>query len=120
MKSMFKNPIARLAAGAALLLCAPFAAASDVNWSVSVGTPYVQSIVQTPRVYLQPQQVYVQPQPVYVQPRPVYVQSYSRPVALVGYQHYQPQPYYVVREGRHKHHRGHGRGHGHGRHSDRD
>ncbi|WP_157269484.1 hypothetical protein [Azohydromonas aeria] len=53
---------------------------SDVQWSVTIGTP-----VGVP-VYTQPAPVYA-PAPVYVQPAPVYV----RPAP--GYYYVQPSPY---------------------------
>ncbi|MGE3346848.1 MAG: hypothetical protein AB7I35_05375 [Ramlibacter sp.] len=49
-------------------------ARSDVQFSISLGTPGVY--VQPAPVYVQPRPVYVQPRPVYVQPAPVYVQPY--------------------------------------------
>lgn len=82
-----KHPIvmtaAKILAGAALVLGAPFAFAHgqpDVRWSVSVGSPY-----PAPQIYSPPPVVYVQPQPVYVRPQPVYVEraavvQYSQPV----------------------------------------
>ncbi len=102
MKIRTPLSIALLVAGTALLLQSPLALAQHVNWSVSMGTPYAQP------VYV-PQPVYVAPQRVYVAPQPVYVQSYASPVAMVQYQNYYQQPYYV------QEYRGHGHGnHGHG------
>lgn len=94
MKQFFKSSPFKWIAAAALVLTAPMALAGNVNWSVSVGTPYPAP------VYAPPPVVYVQPQPVYVRPRPVYVQ----PAAVVQY-----GPTYYVEEGRHgRHkHRGH-------------
>ena len=95
MKQFFQSTPFKWIATAALALAAPMAGASNVNWSVSVGSPYPapQVYAQPPVVYVQPQPVYVQPRPVYVQPRPVYVQ----PAAVVQY-----GPTYYVEEGRHK------------------
>jgi hypothetical protein len=94
----------QLAAGAALVLAAPFALANgpQVSWSVNVGSGYYPA----PRVYGPPPVVYVQPQPVYVRPQPVYVMP--QPV-YVQY----GQPYYVeevrYREFRHGHWKRHHR-----------
>lgn len=83
MNKAFIKPACQLIAAAGLVIAAPFAmAGGDVNWSISVGSPY-----PAPQVY-SPPVVYVQPQPVYVRPRPVYVQ----PAAVVQYA---PPPYYV-------------------------
>ncbi|MCW5648580.1 MAG: hypothetical protein KIS62_02420 [Ramlibacter sp.] len=49
-------------------------ARSDVQFSISLGTPGVY--VQPTPVYVPPPPVYVQPRPVYVRPAPVYVQPY--------------------------------------------
>jgi hypothetical protein len=81
MNNAIKTSAVRWMAAAALVVAAPFAAAGDVSWSVSVGTPYPAP------VYTPPPVVYVQPQPVYVRPQPVYVQ----PATVVRY----GQPYYV-------------------------
>ena len=102
MKQFFQSSPFKWIAAAAIALTAPMAAASDVNWSISVGTPY-----PAPQVYAAPPVVYVQPQPVYVRPRPVYVQ----PATVVQY-----GPTYYVEEGRHgKHKRHHWKHHRHGR-----
>jgi hypothetical protein len=104
IKSLLVSAL-KLAAAAALVFSAPLAMArSDVNWSVSVGSPYVGAQVYAPPqvVYVEPQPVYVQPRPVYVRPRPVYVQ----PSAVVQY----GQPYYVEPP------RGYWRGHRHHHH----
>ena len=93
MSKFIHIPAFRTIAAITLTLAAPFAMAGgqpDVNWSISVGSPY-----PAPQVYAPPPAVvYVQPQPVYVRPRPVYVQ----PATVVQY----GQPYYYVEEGRHK------------------
>jgi hypothetical protein len=88
-----KHPLilssAKVIAAVALILGTPLALANDVNWSVTIGSPY-----PAPQVYSPPPRVvYVQPQPVYVRPHPVVVQS--GPVI------YYDQPYYVT-ERRHK------------------
>lgn len=77
----------RILAGAALAVIAPLSMAGghpDVNWSISVGSPY-----PAPAVVAPPPVIYVQPQPVYVRPRPIYVQ----PAAVVQY-----GPTYYVEE----------------------
>lgn len=93
MNKIIPGRVIRSIAGIALALTAPFAMAGgqpDINWSISVGSPY-----PAPQVYAPPPAVvYVQPQPVYVRPRPVYVQ----PATVVQY----GQPYYYAEEGRHK------------------
>lgn len=98
MKQFLQSSPVKWIAGAAIALAAPLAGASDVNWSVSVGSlyPAPQVYAPPPVVYVQPQPVYVQPQPVYVRPRPVYVQ----PAAVVQY-----GPTYYVEEGRHRKHK---------------
>ena len=58
-------------------------ARDDVQFSITLGNPYVY--VQPAPVYAYPRPVYVQPAPVYVQPQPVYTQPissyvYPRPV----------------------------------------
>lgn len=111
MKTVFAS-ILKLGAAAALALSTSAAVAGNVNWSVTVGTPYAGAYVQPPP----PAVVYVEPQPVYVRPRPVYVQP--APVVTYG------QPYYYVesprpRHWKHRHHHHHYHGHGgdhYGRH----
>lgn len=104
MKQFFQSSPHKWVATAAFALAAPMAAASDVDWSVTVGSGY-----PAPRVYSPPPAVvYVQPQPVYVRPRPVYVQ----PATVVQY----GPPVYYVQEVRphkhkHKHHWKHRHGH---------
>lgn len=103
MKQALGNKAVRWIAIAGLALAAPFAAASDVSWSLSVGSPY-----PAPQVYSPPPVVYVQPQPVYVRPRPVYVQ----PAAVVQYgpTYYVEQPRGKRHKQRHwKHRHDHGR-----------
>jgi len=91
MKKSIAGLIAALGASALLLGAAP-AKASNVQWSISVGTPapaviYAPPVVHAPpRVVVQPQVVYIPsgvyhppvvhayPHPVYVQPRPIFVQ----------------------------------------------
>jgi hypothetical protein len=107
MNKLIQIPAIRAIATITLTLAAPLAIAGgqpDVNWSISVGSPY-----PAPQVYAPPPTVvYVQPQPVYVRPRPVYVQ----PATVVQY----GQPYYYVEEGRHnrmkRHHWKHQHRHG--------
>lgn len=79
-------------------------AQSDVQFSITLGTPGVY--VQPAPVYAYPRPVYVQPAPVYAYPRPVYVQpapvyAYPQPV------YEQPAPMYGW---------GHQRHYNHGRH----
>lgn len=89
MKHPFTMTGVRTLAAVALATIAPLSmAGSDVNWSVSIGSPY-----PAPQVIAPPPVVYVQPQPVYVRPRPVYVQ----PAAVVQY-----GPTYYVEEVRPK------------------
>jgi hypothetical protein len=61
---------------------------TDVQWSVSIGLPFLPIYAQPAPVYVQPAPVYVQPAPVYVQPAPVYVRPapvvYGRPVVVYG------------------------------------
>lgn len=94
MKHPFSIAGFRLLAGAALAIVAPLSLAGnpDVNWSISIGSPY-----PAPQIVAPPPVVYVQPQPVYVRPRPVYVQ----PATVVQY----GPTYYVeeVRPGKMKH-----------------
>lgn len=101
MKQFFQSSPFKWLAAAAVALTAPMAMASDVDWSVTVGSggyPAPRVYSPPPVVYVQPQPVYVQPRPVYVQPRPVYVQ----PATVVQYG---PPGYYVqeVRPHKHKH-----------------
>jgi hypothetical protein len=108
MKTPISLSLTGMIAGAALVLQMPIASAQNVNWSVTIGTPY-----HAPQpVYVEPQRVYVQPQRIYVQPQPVYVQSYAQPVAVVQYQNYYPQPYYAE-PSRYRGHGHRGRHHGH-------
>jgi hypothetical protein len=84
-------------AAAALLLSTLAAtttahAQSDVQFSITLGSPGVY--VQPAPAYAYPRPVYVQPTPVYAYPRPVYVQpapvyAYPRPVYV------QPAPMYA-------------------------
>lgn len=103
--------------GAAALLAAGVPAsarASDVSWSISVGTP-APVYAPPPVVYVQPQPVYVQPEPVYVAPRRVYVQPapvYVQPGTVV---HVATPPFGY---GPPRHARGKHRHHGHRRHHD--
>ncbi len=74
---------------------------SDVQFSITLGTPgvYVQPApaYEYPwPVYVQPAPVYAYPQPVYERPTPVYV--YPRPVYV------QPAPVYGWGHRRHHHH----------------
>jgi hypothetical protein len=55
---------------------------TDVQWSVSIGLPFLPIYAQPAPVYVQPAPVYAQPVPVYVQPAPVYVQA--APVIVSG------------------------------------
>lgn len=76
-------------------------AQSDVQFSITLGTPGVY--VQPAPVYAYPRPVYVQPAPVYVYPRPVYVQpapvyAYPQPV------YEQPAPMYGWGHQRHYYH----------------
>jgi hypothetical protein len=99
VKQFFQSTPFKWIAAGVLALAAPLASASDVSWSVSVGSSYPAPRVYAPPppvVYVQPQPVYVQPAPVYVRPRPVYVQ----PAAVVQY-----GPTYYVEEGRHRKHK---------------
>lgn len=112
MKKVLNIAATVLIAGTGLLLTTPFAMARDhtnVNWSISIGTPYPPAVVYSP-----PPVVYVQPQPVYVQQQPVYVAP--APVVQYGrvYYHNAYRPPYYGEHGRnaHRHHREHG----HGRH----
>ncbi|HEY0857216.1 MAG TPA: hypothetical protein VGE16_09170 [Albitalea sp.] len=64
---------------------------SDVQWSVTIGSP-----VGVP-VYTQPVPVYTQPVPVYSRPVPVYtrhVPVYTQPAPVVHYPRIQPYPQY--------------------------
>ena len=66
-------------------------ARSDVQFSITLGTPGVY--VQAAPVYRQPQHVYVQPSPIYVRPAPVYVRPapvYVRPASVYGWGHQRP------------------------------
>ena len=103
MQQFFQSSSLKWLAGAAIVFAAPLAGASDVDWSVTVGS----NGYPAPRVYTPPPAVvYVQPQPVYVRPRPVYVQ----PATVVQY----GPPAYYVQEGRphrHKHNRHHWKHH---------
>ncbi|OWW22054.1 hypothetical protein [Noviherbaspirillum denitrificans] len=99
MKQFAPSSPAKWIAVAAVVLAAPMAGASDVDWSVTVGSGYPAARVYTPPppvVYVQPEPVYVRPRPVYVQPRPVYVQ----PATVVQYG---PPAYYVEPGRPHKH-----------------
>ena len=101
MKQFLQSSLLKWIAVASAALAAPMAGASDVDWSISVG-----SRSPAPQVYAPPPAVvYVQPQPVYVRPRPVYVQ----PATVVQY-----GPTYYVEEGRHRKHK-----HGHWKHHHR-
>ena len=102
------RPALVLAAAALLAAVLPSVAnASDVRWSITVGSSRPAPVYYEPPpvVYVQPQPVYVQPQPVYVTPRPVYVQPhtvYVQPGAVVV-----GAPVYVYeqphRKGKHRH-----------------
>ena len=110
MQQLFKIATSALFAAAAVA-AAPGAVASDVNWSLSVGS--VGPVYAPAPVYVQPEPVYVQPRPVYVEPRPVYVRPAPvivQPAAVVRY----GPPYYV------EEYRGHGHGYGHWKHHHRD
>ena len=98
MKKALYFSITALVTASTLMLGATPAIAhgSQVNWSVSVGTPY-----PPPVVYLQPQPVYLAPQPLFVHPVPIV--AYRQPYyATYG------GPYYVepVRYGKLKHKHG--------------
>lgn len=72
------------------------ASASDIGWSVTVGSSRPAPIYAPPPViYVHPEPVYVVPRPVYVQPQTVYVQP--APV-IVG----APLRAYEPRQGRGK------------------
>lgn len=107
MQYLFKisTPIALAAAAIVAIVVAPSAMASDVSWSVSVGS-VGPVYAPPPVVYVQPQPVYVQPRPVYVRPAPVIVE----PAAVVRYE----QPYYV------EEYRGRGHDYGHWKHHHHD
>ena len=113
MKNLLRYSAAIL--GATLFVASPFALAqhrSDVDWSITIGSPNVAPIYSPPPrvVYAQPAPVYVQPAPVYVAPRVVQVQ----PAPVVYYQDYAPRPvYYVKGERYRRHHHGNYR-HRHG------
>jgi hypothetical protein len=100
MQHLFKISASLLLAAAATA-AAPGAMASDVSWSVSVGSAG-PVYAPPPVVYVQPEPVYVQPRPVYVRPAPVIVQPAA--VVRVG------PPYYV------EEYRGYGHGYGHWKH----
>ena len=103
MKQFFISTTAKWLAATTFVIAAPMAGASDVNWSISVGSPY-----PAPQVYAPPPVMYVQPAPVYVRPRPVYVQ----PATVVQY----GPTYYVEEERFRKHKRHHWKHHhDHGR-----
>lgn len=107
MKTLYASML-KLAAATALAVTAGTAAAGDVSWSVTVGSPYGGGYVHAPPppvVYVEPRPVYVQPRPVYVQPRPVYVQ----PAPVVRYS----PPYHYVEAPGPRHHWKHDRHHRH-------
>lgn len=107
MKNPFSIVTLKLFTAGVLAIATPLSIAGgqpDVNWSISIGSPY-----PAPQVYAPPPVVYVQPQPVYVRPRPVYVQ----PAAVVQY----GPTYYVEQDRHHKKHHRHERHRGH-RHYD--
>jgi len=107
MKQFLQSSLLKWIAAAAAVIAAPVAGASDVSWSVSVGSRY-----PAPQVYAPPPAVvYVQPQPVYVRPRPVYVQ----PATVVQY----GPTYYVEERGHRKHKHGHWKHRHHGHHGHR-
>jgi hypothetical protein len=114
----------KLIAACALLAAATVsfnAAASDVRWTVTIGSPfpaaypvvmqpayYPPVVVQQPQVVYQPPVVYSQPQVVYTQPQVVYTQPqvvYTQPRVV-----YAPQQVVYVQPGHGRHH-GHDRGH---------
>lgn len=77
-------------------------AQSDVQFSITLGSP---------GVYGQPAPLYAYPQPVYVQPAPVYSYAqpvYERPAPVYIYPrapvYYQPAPVYSWGRKRHHHH----------------
>lgn len=121
MLSKFQQTVSKTLLGIAFLCAAPLGLASNVDWSVTVGSQ--QPIYSPPVVYSAPQPVYVRPAPVYVQPSPVYARpapvvvhsgayvQYGAPVVVQhsGYGHH-----YYDRGHRHGHGHGHGHGHRHG------
>jgi hypothetical protein len=114
MKTLLRHSAAIL--GATLFVVAPFTMAqnrSDVDWSITIGSPNTAPIYSPPPrvVYVQPAPVYVQPAPVYVSPRVVQVQ----PAPVVYYRDYTPRPVYYMEGERYRRH--HQRDHRH-RHND--
>lgn len=114
MPIAIRRPALMLTAATLLAAALPsMANASDVRWSITVGSsrpapvyaPPPVVYVQPQPVYVQPQPVYVQPQPVYVTPHPVYVQPhtvYVQPgTVVVGQPVYVYEPHH--RKGKHRH-----------------
>lgn len=82
-----------LAATAALVLSsAGVAQARDLNWSVSIGDPFIGAVISNGRGYGYAAPVYVAPPVVYAPPpRVVYQQPYVyAPYAYVPYRYVQP------------------------------
>lgn len=80
----FKSLAATAVVLGAMAVATSAHARSDVQFSITLGTPGVY--VQAAPVYRHPQHVYVQPAPIYVRPAPVYV----RPAPVYGWGHQRP------------------------------